>query len=40
MNDKIAIFSDIHGNEQALIAILSDIKKKKINRIYCLVDTI
>ncbi len=40
MNDKIAIFSDIHGNEQALIAILSDIKKKKINRIYCLGDTI
>ena len=40
MVKKIAIFSDIHGNLQAMKAILSDIKKKKIKTILCLGDVI
>ncbi len=36
--DKIAIISDIHGNIPALEAVLSDIKTRKVNRIYCLGD--
>ena len=40
MNKKIAIFSDIHGNYQALYEILKDIKKQKIDNIYCLGDVI
>ena len=40
MNKQIAIFSDIHGNYQALNAILKDIKKRKIDNVYCLGDTI
>lgn len=38
--DKIAIISDIHGNLEALKTVLSDIKKRKINKIYCLGDII
>ena len=37
---KIAVFSDIHGNIQALNAILSDIKKRKIKKIISLGDVI
>lgn len=38
--DKIAIISDIHGNITALDAVLEDIKKRKINKIFCLGDCI
>ena len=38
--DKIAIISDIHGNITALNAVLKDIKKRNINRIFCLGDSI
>ena len=38
--DKIAIISDIHGNLEALIAVLKDIKERKIERIICLGDII
>lgn len=38
--EKIAIISDIHGNFEALKTVLEDIKKKKINKIYCLGDII
>ena len=37
---KIAVFSDIHGNYQALRAILDDINKRKIDKVICLGDTI
>jgi len=37
---KIAVISDIHGNLEALKATLQDIKKKKIDKIYCLGDII
>ena len=40
MIKKIAIFSDIHGNLEALTSILKDIKKRKIKSIYCLGDVI
>lgn len=36
--EKIAIFSDIHGNITALDAVLADIKKRNIKRIFCLGD--
>ena len=35
---KIAIISDIHGNLEALETVLSDIKKRNIDRIICLGD--
>ena len=38
--DKIAIISDVHGNLEALKTVLSDIKKRNINKVYCLGDTI
>lgn len=38
--DKIAIISDIHGNITALNAVLDDIKKRGITRIFCLGDYI
>ena len=38
--DKIAVISDIHGNLEALKATISDIKKRGINKIYCLGDII
>lgn len=38
--ERIAIISDIHANITALNAVLDDIKKKNINKIYCLGDSI
>lgn len=38
--DKIAIISDIHGNLEALNAVLNDIKEREIEKIYCLGDII
>ena len=38
--DRIAIISDIHGNLEALKATLEDIKKRNINKLYCLGDII
>lgn len=35
---KVAIISDIHGNMQALEAVLDDIKKEKCEKIFCLGD--
>ena len=40
MEEEIAIFSDIHGNKEALMSILNDIKKRNIKKVYCLGDTI
>ena len=37
---KIAVFTDIHGNLEALTAILNDIKKQNVDSIICLGDTI
>ena len=37
---KLAIFSDIHGNLEALSAILDDIKKQDFDEIICLGDVI
>ena len=37
---RIALISDIHGNFDALKAVLEDIKKLKIDKIYCLVDIV
>ena len=37
---KAIFFSDIHGNEQALKAILDDIKNNNIDKTYCLGDVI
>ena len=38
--DKIAIISDIHGNLEALTAVLNDIENRGITEIYCLGDII
>ena len=38
--DRVAIISDIHGNITALNAVLEDIRKRGINKIYCLGDMI
>jgi len=38
--DKIAIISDIHGNMPALDAVMSDINKRNIKRIFCLGDIV
>lgn len=37
---KIAIISDIHGNMEALEAVLADMEETEPDRIYCLGDTI
>lgn len=37
---KIAILSDVHGNITALNAVLADIKKREIKRIFCLGDSV
>lgn len=37
---KIAVFTDIHGNLEALKTILEDIKKQNVDKIICLGDTI
>ena len=33
--EKIAIISDVHGNITALNAVLDDIKKRGISKIFC-----
>lgn len=38
--DKIAVISDVHGNITALEAVLEDIKKRNVDRIFCLGDSI
>lgn len=38
--EKIAIISDVHANLTALEAVLVDIKKRGVNRIFCLGDSI
>lgn len=38
--DKIAVISDIHGNIPALEAVLENIEKRNIKRIFCLGDMI
>lgn len=40
MNSRVAIISDIHGNLEALKAVLNDIKERKIDNIICLGDII
>ena len=37
---KIALFSDVHGNLQALNAVLDSIKEEKVDKIICLGDVI
>lgn len=37
---KLALISDIHGNLEALDAVLNEIKKRKIKKIYCLGDVV
>lgn len=37
---KIAIISDVHGNLEALKATIKDIEKRKVDKIFCLGDTI
>ena len=37
---KVAVFSDIHGNYQALCAILKDIRKNNIDKIIYLGDAV
>ena len=36
--EKVAVISDIHGNLEALKAVLSDIEARKITKIICLGD--
>jgi len=36
--DSVAIISDIHGNVTALEAVISDIRKRDIKRVFCLGD--
>ena len=38
--EKIAILSDVHGNITALNAVLADIQKRNIQRIFCLGDSV
>lgn len=40
MDYKIALITDVHSNLEALQSVLIDIKKNKINTIYCLGDII
>lgn len=40
MRKRIALFSDVHGNLEALESILEDIKKQDIDEVICLGDTI
>ncbi len=37
---KIGVISDIHGNINALEAVLEDLKNKKVEKIICLGDII
>ena len=38
--EKRAIISDIHGNIEALTAVLEDIRQQQVSRIYCLGDIV
>lgn len=38
--DKIAIISDIHGNLEAIKAVFQDIRERKIEKVFCIGDTI
>ena len=38
--DSIALISDLHGNLPALEAVLRDIKRRNISRIFCLGDLV
>lgn len=38
--EKIAIISDVHGNLTALEAVIADIEKRGISKIYCLGDSV
>ncbi len=38
--ERIAIISDIHGNLEALKAVLEDMRERRVNKIYCLGDII
>ena len=38
--DQVAIISDLHGNIPALEATLNDIKRRNIQRIFCLGDLV
>lgn len=38
--EKIAIISDVHGNITALEAVIEDIEKRGISKIYCLGDSV
>ena len=38
--ERIAVISDIHANVVALEAVLEDIKRRKIDRIFCLGDLV
>lgn len=38
--DKIAVISDVHGNKEALLAVLTDIKERNVNKIICIGDII
>ena len=40
LQDKVALITDIHANDEALIAILEDIKKRKINFTFSLGDLV
>src|SRR6056297_712990 len=37
---RIAIFSDIHGNIEALKEVIEDIKRAEVDRMYCLGDLV
>ena len=37
---KIAVFSDIHGNIEALQKVMEDIKRAEVDKIYCLGDLV
>ena len=37
---RVAVFSDVHGNIEALTSVLQDIKKENIDEVICLGDTI
>jgi len=37
---KLALISDIHGNLEALNAVLKEIKKRKVKKVFCLGDIV
>ncbi|GGA81480.1 metallophosphoesterase family protein [Ornithinibacillus halotolerans] len=40
MGERVAIITDIHGNSEALKAVLDDIERENISHIYCLGDMV